>query len=37
LELSQMGISNRTHYLKFPLKRVSQQARYAYLLTLDSQ
>jgi hypothetical protein len=37
LELSQMGISNQTHYLKFPLNRVSRQARYAYLLTSDSQ
>ncbi len=37
LELSQMGITNQTHYLKFPLNRVSWQARYAYLLTSDSQ
>jgi hypothetical protein len=33
LELSRMGISNQPHYLKFPLSRVPQQARYAYLLT----
>ncbi len=37
LELSQMSISEQTHYLKSPLDRVSRQARYAYLLTLDSQ
>ncbi len=37
LKLSQMGTSEQTHYLKFPLDRVSQQAWYAYLLTWDSQ